>query len=369
MKKNIMNLLVYILILFLSIIVIIQVKKPYLLPINFGYVYSESMEPTIYTYDGYVIIKSKEYKVGDIITFIPMVFKDNYITHRIIAVNDDNTFITKGDNNESADQEIGEPNIKAESIRGKVLEFNNKPIIIPRLGIILIRIRAFIDKLNLFSIAAIIIAAYLFRYIIVNFIKRKHNRHKKKKRLLDIAHYLDPLFITSISLFFINCFLIAFTVYSWKPLELSYVVVATEGLSSPTPGESFTKTSNLENNIFLPYVIYFEASNPKVTIDPRTFDIPPYRSREVTITITAPDEIGLHTEKIPIRTYPNVLPEKLTTYLYNINDYLPLVIIFLPIAILNIMLLICWYLKWMKGRRIVMDWLIPLRGMYKRIIS
>ena len=98
--------------------------------IGLWYVYSGSMEPTIKVNDGYILIKSKEYKLGDIVTFKPKILKDEYVTHRIIEVIEGNKFITLGDNNQSTDQEFGEPPVLYEQIIGKVLTIGGKPIII-----------------------------------------------------------------------------------------------------------------------------------------------------------------------------------------------------------------------------------------------
>ena len=65
------------------------------LPFGLWYVHSDSMQPEIKTDDGYILIRSKEYTLNDIITFKPQVLKDKYITHRIIDITDDGKFITK----------------------------------------------------------------------------------------------------------------------------------------------------------------------------------------------------------------------------------------------------------------------------------
>ena len=71
-----------------------------------------SMEDGIHAGDYILIIKKKEYKVGDVVTYK----KDGYhITHRIIEKNGENV-ITKGDANNVSDDEI---NIS--SIVGKVI--------------------------------------------------------------------------------------------------------------------------------------------------------------------------------------------------------------------------------------------------------
>lgn len=72
-----------------------------------------------------VVIGSKNYKVGDVIVYsIP---NSKYpIIHRIVKINDDGTFQTKGDNNLS--QLPYELKVKKEQIYGRVI------FIIPKLG-------------------------------------------------------------------------------------------------------------------------------------------------------------------------------------------------------------------------------------------
>ena len=71
-----------------------------------------SMEDGIHTGDYILIYKKNNYKVGDIVTFK----KEGYhVTHRIIKKNG-NKVITKGDANNTPDEEI-----KVSSIVGKVI--------------------------------------------------------------------------------------------------------------------------------------------------------------------------------------------------------------------------------------------------------
>lgn len=81
-----------------------------------GYTYFEiqsgSMEKEIYKND-YVFVKlTKEVNVDDIISYFD---GQNVVTHRLIEVNED-TLITKGDNNNANDEPI-----KRENVIGKVI--------------------------------------------------------------------------------------------------------------------------------------------------------------------------------------------------------------------------------------------------------
>ena len=71
-----------------------------------------SMEDGIHTGDYILVLKKSDYKIGDIVTYE----KEGYhITHRIIKKNN-NKIITKGDANNTPDDEI-----KADRIIGKVI--------------------------------------------------------------------------------------------------------------------------------------------------------------------------------------------------------------------------------------------------------
>ena len=77
---------------------------------------SNSMKPTFKKDDYIVIKKQSEYEIGDIITY--SLEENCLITHRIIEKYE-NAFITKGDNNNVAD----EKKIYKENILGKIIYY------------------------------------------------------------------------------------------------------------------------------------------------------------------------------------------------------------------------------------------------------
>lgn len=79
---------------------------------------SGSMEPELMTGDIIIIKKCDSYEVNDIITY--NVENQYLVTHRIIE-RQENSFVTKGDNNNIMDSE----NVTIESIEGKVI-YNSK---------------------------------------------------------------------------------------------------------------------------------------------------------------------------------------------------------------------------------------------------
>ena len=82
----------------------------------FGYrpffIMSESMEPTIMTHQVVVAVpvEPEDVEVGDIVTYdlysnVTDKIKQTII-HRVVAINEDGTFIFKGDNNQSEDKPV-----------------------------------------------------------------------------------------------------------------------------------------------------------------------------------------------------------------------------------------------------------------------
>ncbi len=90
------------------------------MPVVFGYsfavVVSGSMEPEIQINDVVVTKSQKNYYEKDIITFCDTKTGD-YVTHRIILVSEDGTFLTKGDANDTDDKLA----IPKEAVVGKVV--------------------------------------------------------------------------------------------------------------------------------------------------------------------------------------------------------------------------------------------------------
>ena len=109
------------------------------LPLKLLVVKSNSMFPNLEKNDVILIKKYNDYKVNDIITYN---YENYLITHRIIEKNDEG-FITKGDNNNSQDNDL----VKLKDIKGKViLKINRKGKTILTLLLAIISIVAFFNN-------------------------------------------------------------------------------------------------------------------------------------------------------------------------------------------------------------------------------
>ncbi|MGN0967300.1 MAG: signal peptidase I [Candidatus Coprovivens sp.] len=100
-----------------GIIAIIFILVSGVLPIYMMGIGSGSMEPIIYKGDAIVLTKvnkDTELELEDIIAYED---ENEIIVHRIIQINDDNTYVTKGDNNTTRDP----LDVKHSTVKGKVL--------------------------------------------------------------------------------------------------------------------------------------------------------------------------------------------------------------------------------------------------------
>ena len=110
--KNVVFIIICIFILLFLLLNIFSALDKSFLGFRIFKVGSGSMEPTLHINDIVIIKKQNEYKKEDIITFRS---KENYITHRLILV-DENQIITKGDANNTQDTPI-----HADDIIGKLV--------------------------------------------------------------------------------------------------------------------------------------------------------------------------------------------------------------------------------------------------------
>ena len=150
-----------------AFIIILIFLVPRFFGINPFIVLSGSMEEEIKTGSiAYVNtnIKREDIKVGDIIAFS---LGDTQVTHRVVSINDDNTFTTKGDANETVDLN----NVKFENYKGKTI------FSIPYLGYALKLVQTKIG----YCIIVILVALNLIVLVLSKDDNKNINRNKNQR--------------------------------------------------------------------------------------------------------------------------------------------------------------------------------------------
>jgi signal peptidase len=163
MKK--INIAYYIIVGLLCLIAVLLIIS--ILPITGNFkiltVLSGSMEPNIHTGSVVVVKPTKDYKIGDVITFGPYTKTQTPTTHRIkdIKVQDgQEIYVTKGDaNNASDNKEITKKDVIGKvwlsvPLFGYVVSFVRKPIgfmiliVVPVLAIIIDEVKKIIGEVK-----------------------------------------------------------------------------------------------------------------------------------------------------------------------------------------------------------------------------
>ncbi len=171
-KKKITTIIYWLLFIFVIVVAIIPTLSVLKVPLPFKLysVESGSMVPTINVGDLIFVRSQKQYNVSDIITFYPGSSKSQTtVTHRIVKVNEDGTFTTKGDFNSVADLDT----VKQEDIVGKYffrLPFLGYPI-------------TFVHK-PLGFIFLIVIPAVVIGYEEIEKIKKEISKKRSKHEIL-----------------------------------------------------------------------------------------------------------------------------------------------------------------------------------------
>ena len=126
---------------------------------------SYSMVPVFYKGDILVLqgVQENGYEVGDIVVFsVPQ--RDTPVVHRVMKINPDGSYVTKGDANnghidfrdESGNIIYSEQHVERENVHGKVLA------IIPYLGWVKIGMMQYVLPNILFILIAIVFIAFIY---------------------------------------------------------------------------------------------------------------------------------------------------------------------------------------------------------------
>ena len=174
--EKLIKIILNIVIAFISILVILAIynfiqlnilKQSYNTFFGFSIfnISSGSMKETIQINDIIIVKEEEKMKKGDIITFFQ---DDQIITHRIIEILDDGSFITKGDANNSKDSKVNKQNVI-----GKVIK------ILPKGGV---WIQVFSDT----KVISCIVITLIFVGITIESNEDKNAKQKRKRNHFSV---------------------------------------------------------------------------------------------------------------------------------------------------------------------------------------
>lgn len=265
-------------------------------PIRLSYVYSDSMEPTLDTGEGYVIVATDDVEVGDVATFRSPE-RDEYVTHRVVGRSEQG-YLTKGDNNPTTDQAAGYAHVRREQFVGRVLTVGGSPLTIPHLGALVAFLRG--HWLALLALGGLGAAVH----------ERRRASHRPSRNVVRVRDVLLPTYAVGIAA------AVSFVVLGAQVQQVAFVVVdrPTEASTLLTVGEP-REVSFAVGRSPLPFArSVVDADGMTVTNVSRNAS-----TLDVTARVPPPESTGVHRTRLAVYQYPAVLPAALLRRLHAIH--------------------------------------------------
>jgi len=317
----------------------------------FAYVYSESMEPTLKINDAFIVIPARDYSVGDIIFFRPKKLDAEIVTHRIVAVGKEG-FITRGDNASGTDQSVGEPEVIAGSIVGKVAVVGGKPVVIKKMGFLAAAVRSRFGAFSkMISMAAIFLGAVLY---FLDILKHGSGRKSVKRwRLRDLYH---------ISGLIITCIVMISVLLSSRTQQVRYLVSSSPGTRSDMVeiGKPGNVPVTIKNNGILPVWNVAEGISPLKVIEAPKW-IPPRGEGTIIVEIPPHHDPGWYKDYVRVCLLPIIMPRELVICLCGIGTLAAVA------GVCGSLLLWIALFIWIANRIPGMEGWIPLRALKDKI--
>lgn len=280
-------------------------------PFSIGSSTGDSMEPTFSEEDVFLIVPSSDYNIGDIVVYRRQ-GRNERVVHRIVDKRD-NSFITKGDNNNYIDQERQIAPVDEKRIVGKVVQVSGNVPTLP--------LSRFVNIAN--SNRSILVGIILL-LIILDLI-RETEKDKRTQRI-SVGDIIKTSFIISF---------IIISVVVYIPASSMVTITITEnGVGSTFPKEESINTNfnlNSSNSHFSTEEIYVRGSSVNSYS---------YNGSVLEVNHGPYDTIGTRILEIEQHSYPLILPREIISYLHNIHPLVASIVIgsILPIFLLIIAL-------------------------------
>ncbi|USS41297.1 hypothetical protein NF865_03650 [Thermococcus aggregans] len=113
---------------------------------------------------------------------------------------------------------------------------------------------------------------------------------------------------------------------SWQMFPIEYAVTSAGGQREGwvLPGSTFEREITIKNGNFYPMIYYLEPQTGGISgISKTQLELGPQEEETAKVTISAPEETSLFTDKVRVNAYIPLLPESIIGSLYRVNPVLP----------------------------------------------
>ncbi len=292
-------------------------------PVQISYVTSDSMEPTISTNDGYVLVPTGTVEAGDVITFYSA-DRETYVTHRAVSVSDEG-IVTKGDGNPSTDQAAGYPPVQRSAVAGEVLTLGDSPLLVPHLGAVLSLVGTY-----WYAVVALLIG-------VVAVTAARSSRRRARDSVLRSRDVVVPAVLVSV-LIGVTLVSIAavhqtqrYQVTTDETNDLTALTVGEPRTESLTVRLASTPVTHLVTETDGMRIVETSSTNDSLGRDTVERDdilgslrqrFLESSSRNVTVTIPPQGQPGVHATSLDVYPYPATLPRGVVLAIHGVHPLL-----------------------------------------------
>ncbi|ELZ95807.1 peptidase S26B, signal peptidase [Haloferax mucosum ATCC BAA-1512] len=316
-----------------AIAALVVVALPALGPVSFGYVYSDSMEPTLTVDDGFILVSATDVVVGDIITYrTPQ--SGTLVTHRVVAVESDG-YVTRGDANPSTDQAVGQPLVTDADIVGVVFEPRGRPLVIPGLGFA----AGFVQSYLLVLLGGLAAVALSWEVLT--------RRDRPRRDVLRSGQVVWPVMLTTfvVAAVFVatgavtydvssvvtetgvgNSLPVASDVVSDLSVSVVQSPIATLIVESEGGRVVGVEDATVPASALNPFVVETSRQTVRVPVIGATVPVVTGQTYEVPFAVRTPDAPGTVAVSLAVYPYPATLPESMLVTLHRVHPVVAAVV-------------------------------------------
>ncbi|RQG89169.1 S26 family signal peptidase [Natrarchaeobius halalkaliphilus] len=311
------------------------------------FVETGSMEPTLEPNDGFIAIPALfagEIEEGDVVLFDAQELGGGELTtHRVEEVTDEG-YLTKGDANPFIDQDGDEPPVAEGQVRSVAVQMNGNMVVIPGLGASVTSITTTVESvqdrvfspfgidppdIGTFSTGVLVLGLVLYIVSTIRATGDKRARDRSEGSLLQNA-VLIIVILTLVVIIPVNfSMLLPSGTYQYE------IVSSTDPTSDEQVigvGESSEVTYFMQNSGHLPVVTILEPASDGVDVPEGYTYVPRVSAENVSVTMHAPEETGVHFRFVREYRYLVVLPPSLIATLHAIHPVVALAAINVTVA-------------------------------------
>jgi signal peptidase len=305
-------------------------------PLLVGYVATGSMDPTLAVGDGFVAIPpvlAGGISTNDVITYeAQSIDGGGPTTHRVVGVTEEG-YITQGDANAFTDQDAGEPPVNDAQILAVVLQINGDVVAIPSLGAAANAVQSVIrSATNLIGVGAtgqigvattgfgvVLIAVTLLYGFVTSERQRTDDRSTRRSGVVSGRLIVAGLILIVVLPVMTSMVLPGGTTTA-KLLSANPSVAGDNGRIAAGGSENIT--FSVENSQYLPKVVVIEPASSGLDVTDGIAAVSHGNSKQVTLTVTAPDETGTFSRSYSETHYLHVLPLPVIKLLHAIHPFI-----------------------------------------------